>query len=232
MRVWLKERFLPLLYRRPVPELPAERLYLYLDVLWRTRTLEGAVVEVGCFQCGTAAWAMQMLRGIDARRGYMCIDTFGGFVAAQFAHDIRLGTSASRRSGFQANSRALVQRLVRHWGVPEIELVQADIATLSAEALPAKIIAGLVDVDLEQPTYHALTKITPDSFRAERFSSTTVVRIPTIRSAARGSGTERFLLEFGLNARYELGMGVITRESPSRGIELPDLRPADWSARE
>jgi hypothetical protein len=227
MRVWLKERLLPLLYRRPIPELPAERLYLYLDVLWRTRTLEGAVVEVGCFQCGTAAWAMQMLRGIDAKREYVCIDTFGGFVAAQFAHDVRLGTAASRRSGFQANSRALVERLVRHWGVPEIELVQADIATLSAEALPARIIAGLVDVDLEQPTYHALTKMYPRLVQGGTILVDDCSPHPDNPFRGARLGYERFLMELGLTARYELGMGVVTRKSPAHEIESVDLRPGD-----
>src|SRR5260221_166760 len=78
----------PLLYRAPSPELSVEHLYLFLDALFRTRHVPGAVVEVGCFQGGTAAFGRRMLRGLGLTRAYVCVDTFAGFVPAQFDHDI------------------------------------------------------------------------------------------------------------------------------------------------
>ena len=56
----VKRLLAPLRYPQPVPELDVDRLYLYLDTLWHTRDVPGAVVEIGCFQCGTSAWAARL----------------------------------------------------------------------------------------------------------------------------------------------------------------------------
>ena len=113
----LKRALAPWRDPRPVPELAPERLYLDLDVLWRLRHHPGAVVEIGCYQCGTAAWAYRMLRDIGSERPYICVDTFGGFIDAQFERDVASGTADDRRNGFGANSRELVaglsERLMR-----------------------------------------------------------------------------------------------------------------------
>src|ERR1051326_1914968 len=68
------------LYRRPVSSLRPERLYAYLDALWERRSLEGTIVEAGCYLGGTAAIAYQMLARTGFEKPYVCIDTFGGFV--------------------------------------------------------------------------------------------------------------------------------------------------------
>jgi O-methyltransferase len=212
MRLWLKRALIPLMYRRSVPELPPERLYLLLDALVQTRARPGAVVEVGCFQCGTSAWAYRMLRALEVARRYVCVDTFGGFVDSQFAADVGVGTSPSRREGFRVNSAAFVRRLIDRWGVGGIELLPADIVALPGDRLPGEIVVALLDVDLDAPTYAALDKIYP------RLVSGGIILVDDCSDDAsnpfRGArvGYERFVRKRGLPARFTFGMGTITKD--------------------
>lgn len=213
MRLWLKRMLVPLLYRHPVPELAPERLYLYFDAMVRTRTLPGAVVEVGCFRCGTSAVAYRLLKGLGVARPYTCIDTFGGFVDSQFSEDVDAGTVPSHRGGFSVNSRPFVQRLLAQWRVSDIALLQGDIVTVPADLLPERIAVALIDVDLEAPTYAALEKIHP------RLVPGGVILVDDCSEAAanpfRGAriGYQRFVQRHQLPERYQFGMGCIDRRA-------------------
>jgi O-methyltransferase len=213
MRLWLKRLLIPLLYRRPVPELPPERLYLLFDALVRTRALSGAIVEVGCFQCGTSAWAYRMLRALGLRRRYICVDTFGGFVDDQFTHDVGVGTAPQLRSGFRINSAPFVRTLLERWGVSEIELLPADVVALPASQLPGAIAVALLDVDLDTPTYAALEKVYP------RLAPGGIILVDDCSDDAsnpfRGAraGSERFTREHGLPSQFTFGMGIVGGES-------------------
>src|SRR6187401_2181002 len=94
---------------QPSPVLQPERLYLYLDALWRTRQLSGAVVEVGCYRGGTTLTANKFVERIGSSRPYLAIDTFSGFDATQFDVDAKHGTATSLRSAFSDNSFAHVR---------------------------------------------------------------------------------------------------------------------------
>jgi O-methyltransferase len=202
---------LTLILPRPMPELTPAHLFLYLDTLWRTRSVPGTVLEVGCFQCGTSAVAFQMLREAGIEREYMCVDTFGGFVDSQFTHDEKVGTTGSLRHGFTFNSRRLVERFLRRWNVPQIKLVESDIVALPASALPEQIAVALVDVDLEVPIYAALEKIYP------RLAAGGAILVddcsPDAANPYRGArlGYRRFVEQHQLPERYVFGMGVLDK---------------------
>ncbi len=207
IRERIKRLLAPLRYPHPVPELGADRLYLYLDALWRSRALPGAVVEIGCFQCATSAWAFRFLQSIGAPRPYLCFDTFSGFPAEQFDNDVRLGTNASHRGGFRANSPELVRQLLEQWQCGAIQLVQADIVALPATALPDAIAVALIDVDLETPTLAALEKV------YARLVPAGVILVDdcTENDMFRGARVayQRFVADHGLPERYAFGMGVV-----------------------
>ena len=59
------------------------------------------------------------------------------------------------------NSLDTVSRLLRHYGVADVELVQADIARVPESRLPERVAVGLVDVDLEVPVYEGLQRLYP-----------------------------------------------------------------------
>jgi O-methyltransferase len=213
LRERIKRLVAPVRYRNPAPELSIDRLYLYLDALWHTRALPGAAVEIGCFQCGTSAWAYRFLAAIDCPREYVCVDTFNGFPRDQFENDVRLGTRAMHRGGFSANSRALVQQMLDRWGASAIRLVEADIVASPAAVLPPRIAVALVDVDLEAPTFAALEKI------YARLSPGGIILVDDCaeNDDFRGARVayQRFAAACGVPARYAFGMGCIGDITPA-----------------
>jgi O-methyltransferase len=202
-----------LLYRNPASSLQPERLYLFLDTLWRTRRVDGAVLEVGCWLGGTSAIASGLLQRTGYGKRYVCIDTFSGFVPEQFDRDREHGTPEDSRRLFTATSLQMVRTLLDHWGRPEVELVQGDIVSLPDELLPDKIAACLLDVDLDLPTYEALARIYP------RLSLNGTILVDDCPERTPWAGArvayKRFVEENGLPERYEMGMGVIVRDESS-----------------
>jgi hypothetical protein len=211
IKLLAKHVLAPYLFRYTPPiGLKPERLYAYLDALWQRRKLEGAIVEVGCHLAGTASFAFQMLRRTGYAKRYVCVDTFGGFVPSQFEHDARQrGTASQLRTGFSVNSLGYVRRLLEIYGCPEIELLQADIATVDERLLPEKVIACLVDVDLEEPTYAALVKLYP------RLIPGGIALVDDCDTTYDGwkarLGYTTFLRERGLPEQYFLGMGIVRK---------------------
>jgi O-methyltransferase len=202
---------LTLILPRPMSELRPSHLYAYLDALWRTRAVPGAVVEVGCFQGGTAAVAVQMLREGDISRDYVCVDTFGGFVDSQFSKDERTGTAGSLRHGFTFNSKDLVRHFLKRWGVPEITLIEADVVALEESALPAQIAVALIDVDLEEPTYAALEKVYPRVAGGGAILVDDCGTDPANPYRGARVGYQRFVGRHQLPERYMFGMGVVDK---------------------
>jgi hypothetical protein len=149
-----------------------------------------------------------MLRRIGHPHRYLAIDTFAGFVDDQFAHDQELGTPASDVALYDQNSIEMVRRLLDYWGAPEVELLQADIASLADDELPEKIAVGLVDVDLELPVYEALRRVWP---RLQVDGIVLVDDCPaeTTWVGAR-LGYRRFVEEIGVQERYVLGVGLLS----------------------
>ena len=150
-----------LILPKPFCALEPERLYYYLDALWQRRAIDGCVLEVGCWLGGTAATANRFLDQMGRSRRYVCIDTFGGFVPDQFRADLANGTPLHTRKKFQTNSKAMVRKLLNYWEAPSVELVQGDIVRVPDAHIPSDIVACLLDVDLELPTYEGLKRVAP-----------------------------------------------------------------------
>lgn len=193
--------------RKPEAVLQPERLYLYLDALWKRRDLPGAVVEIGCYRGGTSLLASRFLRRSGFPRRYIAYDTFGGFVADQFHADVKLGTPGDFRRHFADNSLALVRRSLDRYDGKEIELVQGDIATLPDSALPDQIAVALVDVDLDIPVHRALERVLP---RMVKGGIIFVDDCPENYSwAGARVGYTRFVDAMHLPERYSMGLGII-----------------------
>lgn len=193
--------------RKPEAVLQPERLYLYLDALWKRRDLPGAVVEIGCYRGGTSLLASRFLRRSGFPRRYIAYDTFGGFVEDQFHADVKLGTPTDFRRHFADNSLALVRRSLDRYDGKEIELVQGDIATLPDSALPDQIAVALVDVDLDIPVHKALERILP---RMVKGGIVFVDDCPENYSwAGARVGYKRFVDAMHLPERYSMGLGII-----------------------
>jgi O-methyltransferase len=216
-RYCAKSLLRPLIYRHPPIGLRPPRMYVWSDVLIKTADIQGAVLEIGCAAGGTAAWSDRLLREIGARKRYICIDTFGGFVAEQFSADEAKGTPKQYRHTFTANSPSLVRRTVTGLGSPNIELIAGDIAELAPELLPSKISACLIDVDLAQPVAAALQRVYP----LLAPGGTIVVDDCEGRSdgwRAR-DGYQQFAVSKGLPEVYRFDMGVIDKNLDEQGCQ-------------
>jgi predicted O-methyltransferase YrrM len=194
------------LYPRPVSDLHPAGLYVYLDALWNRRSMQGAIVEVGCWLGGTAAMAKRLMERAGMENRYVCIDTFGGFVPEHLQHEPSgsKGTTAS----FASNSPDIVARLLRRWDVSGVELIPGDIAALPDAMLPEQISVALIDVDLKVPVLAALRRIHP------RLAPGGIALVDDCADpdwpGAR-EGYREFVAEIGEAEDYRLGMGVIDR---------------------
>lgn len=208
----VKKTLAPILYRHRPIGLSAGKLYLYLDSIYRTAALTGAVVEIGCNVCGTSAIASQMLRKMASQRPYLCIDTFGGFVPEQHAADVARGNSGDKRMAFSANDITLARRVLELHGGSDVELLQADVCALEPERLPEAISVCLIDVDLYEPVLAALDKVYP------RLEPGGFILVDDIKSESKtwraGDALKEFVGKTGAPHRIEFGMAVI--EKPRR----------------
>jgi len=198
----------PLLYRYPPFTLAPERLYLFLHYLIETRDVPGPVVEIGCNLGGTAIIARKMLRRLGMDKRYICIDTFDGFVESQFAADTARGTPTQDRTMFSGNSRVLVGRIMDQHGCDDVTLIEGDITTLPATALPEQCSVVLIDVDLVEPTFLSLRRFWP------RLASGGMILVddcPEGSSWKARIAYTRFCESEGLNPEFRYGMGLLTK---------------------
>jgi len=203
----------PVTNRSPVSGLEPSRLYLYFDALHERRQLDGSVLEIGCHRCGTAAIAYRFLEQIGSPRRYVCVDTFGGFESQQFSHDEAGGVSSRHRSTFSDNSLRLASYLIKRYGTPEIQLVQADISTIAADELPDEIVVCLLDVDLEIPIIDGLNKVLP------RLVDGGIILVDdcgdeTVWAGAR-KGYVQWCTDNGHEPRFDYGFGIVEKHAAS-----------------
>ncbi|MFK7928899.1 MAG: class I SAM-dependent methyltransferase [Myxococcota bacterium] len=213
LRALLKHRVLaPLLYRHPPVGLQPDRLYHWLDVLHRTKDIDGSVVEIGANLGGTAAVAAHFDRRIGAHRRYLIIDTFSGFVPEQFESDLAKGNRESNRHAFADNSPALARWVLDHNHAEHVEVVQGDIVTLDPARLAGPLSAALIDVDLADPVLDALRKVWP------LLSPGGIVLVddcPEQCDWQARAGYAAFVAEQGLPERYAFDMGIVERPKNS-----------------
>lgn len=149
----------PILYRHRPIGLSACKLSLYLNTLAVTSNLKGAVVEVGCHLCGTAALGADMLAQLGSQREYLAIDTFSGFPEAQFQQDNYQNRKSAE--GFSTNGLSLVRKILEMHRATQVRLLQADIVELDESELPERISMALLDTDLYAPIQASLEKVYP-----------------------------------------------------------------------
>ncbi len=210
MKKLFKSWLAPIIYRFPPIGLQPERLYLYMDAIWKTKDTKGDIVEIGCSMGGTAAVANNMQRRLGMAKRYRCYDTFNGFVPEQIEHDLSLGTRTDQANLFKNNDASLVRKVVdRHHG-QNIELFVADIAKVADKDLPDLVSCCLIDVDLAIPTYEGLKKIYP------RLAPGGIIVVDDCESLDKDSwkarlGYQQFIEEFGLASEIVCDMGIVRK---------------------
>ena len=202
----IKKILAPYIYRHKPIGLSAGKLYLYLDALYKTKQVQGDVVEVGCNVCGTTALGKQMLRKMDSSKEYYCVDTFGGFVEEQFQSDQKKGTPDKKKKAFSNNDIELARKVLKIHKSESVKLIQADIVKLPADQLPKQISLCLLDVDLYEPIYAGLEKVLP------RMAKGGVILVDDCGGATwkAGEAFKDFVAKHQITSwSNEFGMGII-----------------------
>lgn len=125
----------------------------------------GDFCEVGCYRGYTTVWLNRHLDAIAPAKRYWAIDTFGGFVADDVAHERQTrgkDSAADRRAldKFTINSQRWFDSTMRQNGITR---VTAHAAAVQDFVFPAEVrfCFVLLDVDLYLPTKAALGKLWP-----------------------------------------------------------------------
>lgn len=125
----------------------------------------GDFCEIGCYRGYTTVFLNKHLDTVAPGKRYWAIDTFGGFVAADVAHEtgVRGKTGREERRAldkFTVNSRAMFEATLRQNGITRVSTHAAAVQDFSFPA-GTQLSFVLLDVDLYLPTVAGLEKIWP-----------------------------------------------------------------------
>jgi len=209
LRLLTKRVLRPLVYRFPPVMIPPHSLYVWLDVLARTKNVSGDVLEIGCYLGGTAAVSVRMLDAIRSDRSYTVIDTFSGFDEGQFKNEVRFGVNPLLAGEFSSNSPELARWVLDRHGGKRVKMVQGDVSRITDDQIPTRISACLLDVDLEDPTYEGLKRVYP------RLAAGGIIAVEICENFSFKAkvGYERFMAENGFPSEFNYGMGIIAKRS-------------------
>jgi hypothetical protein len=209
----VKSVLAPLLFKFPPTGIQPERLMVYLNAIAETAAVPGPIVEVGSHLCGTSILAYRMMRNLGLDKRYICVDTFGGFVAEQFDRDVSQGTPPTDRFMFADNSQSLVRRILKMHGCSAIELRKQDCTTITRADFPDGISLCLLDVDLSAAVEEGLRRLWPLVQAGGRIL---VDDCPERSSWRALDGLRNFCSEIGAPVLNPYGMGVLEKpEKPA-----------------
>ncbi len=126
---------------------------------------DGDFCEIGCYRGYTTVWLNRHLNAIAPHKRYWALDTFGGFVAADVAHEQQTrgkNSAADARAldKFSINSRRWFDRTMALNGITRVTAYAT--AVQDFDFPPAtRFCFALIDVDLYLPTQAALAKLWP-----------------------------------------------------------------------
>ncbi|MDC3962377.1 TylF/MycF/NovP-related O-methyltransferase [Polyangium jinanense] len=205
-----RERVKSLLRFPPRPAMSADNLYAYLDALYQKRNVEGPVVEIGVASGGTTAYACDLLSRIGCKKEYYCFDTFDGFVEEHLDTDHKLGLTPRHDHSFRGLSLERVRANLARWSIRRnIHFVKGDICKIDDAEIPENISVALLDVDLRDPIYVGLKKLTP------KLAKGGVILVDDCKANTSWVGADVGYLDFvrdhGLQPKYFLGFAVVEK---------------------
>jgi O-methyltransferase len=161
------------LYRTPFGRFIAHRhqynfsprqLCFLASCIDRTRDLNGAIAEVGCFLGHTTTFLNKHMDAEGIEKPYYAMDTFSGFVPSQLEYERDQRRKApfytSMRAAFTGNSKTMLDKQLSWNGIRRVRSIQADAAAFDYRTI-APFSFVLIDVDLYIPVLRALEQIVP-----------------------------------------------------------------------
>ena len=128
-------------------------------------SVPGDFCEIGCYRGYTTVWLNRHLDAIAPHKRYWAIDTFGGFVPADVAHEQKERGKTTGEDGrafakFTINSRAWFEATMRQNAITRVTAHAAAVQDFDFSP-QARFCFALVDVDLYRPTVVSLEKLWP-----------------------------------------------------------------------
>lgn len=221
MKKLLKEKLEALIKAPPKPAMSADNLYAYLDAIYHKRNVAGPVLEIGCANGGSTAFACWFLSRIGCKKQYCCIDTFGGFVENQLQTDHRLGLTSQHDNLFRRNSVKKFRSKLERWGIRRnVTIIEGDICAIPEEQIPDNLSVVLVDVDLRDPIYHGLRMVD------KKLASNGIILVDDCKQGTSwvgaNAGYRDYIAERGLSPKYYMGLGVV-EHSTDGSLDVPWL---------
>lgn len=147
---------------RYVYNFDAAQLIFLCECLEKTRSVAGAVLEIGVAGGETTLFLNNYLQVRAIDKPYFALDTFEGFVAADVAVEVsRRGKQPQNYVGisaFRINKQSWYDETMRLNGVTRVRSIQADVNQFDLCSLGA-VAFCLLDVDLYRPSKKALTEV-------------------------------------------------------------------------
>lgn len=135
------------------------QLIFLCQCLEETRSIPGAIAEIGCAAGATTIFLNRYLDATDIEKPYYCLDTFSGFVREDVDTEVaERGKDVAGYSGFQSNKREWFDTTMRANGVRRVISIEADVNCFDLPSLGALSFV-LLDVDLYRPIRHALPQL-------------------------------------------------------------------------
>jgi O-methyltransferase len=209
-RTYVKYTLAPILYRYPPYGSHPAGIGVFLHELLVRQDVPGDIAEVGCSMGGTACIASSAARIYSPDKTYTCFDTFSGFVEEHVATDIGHGTPETVRKSYRHNSPILVRRILDMHSCQDVRIVVGDITKIDDSKFSDKYSVVLLDVDLSEPIYIALTRFYP------RLSNGGIILVDDCREVPgqqwkASLGFKRFCQEIGCPAEIRNGFGVVEK---------------------
>jgi predicted O-methyltransferase YrrM len=134
------------------------QLHYLVQQLDATRHLAGGILEVGCAYGATTVFLKRHMQAEGIEKPYLCVDTFGGFTAADVAYEQVERGKTYPYVDFRVNSKRRFERTLRMNHVSGVTVEQCDILEFDLSAV-SPFAFCLLDVDLYRPTAGALPRV-------------------------------------------------------------------------
>jgi O-methyltransferase len=135
------------------------QLRFLMDCIQDTANVPGCCVEAGCARGETTAFLKKWMDARGIEKKYVALDTFSGFVAGHYEHEIKSrGKPSTISAPFSINNIEWFNYSMKLADVTNVTSIQADVAEFDFDSL-FPISFCLLDVDLYLPIKICLPNI-------------------------------------------------------------------------
>lgn len=138
----------------------APQLCFLCQCIEDTRSVEGAIAEIGCADGHTTLFLNKYMDAQDIQKTYYALDTFSGFVAKDLEFEVERGktTSTPTCTAWEANDKRWFDATMYNGKISRVRSIEADVNEHDLTTLgPLSFV--LLDVDFYRPMKKALPEL-------------------------------------------------------------------------